>query len=333
MAKYVYPTNLKYLETKDAQLYLVNFENMSNTFSRGLASLHSLQRALTAAPDRRDLPNIEFEYTTEDYSEGSQPLWTYSKKDGDDSAWLMPDFGFWSWPEVKTGSYQKIRRRIAAVDDGATVDGTFHPGLDFSEKDRRLLWRGNVITSPEIRGKFMEATDGKNWADVKALDWGNKEDIQANLLPMEDHCKYMFVAHTEGRSFSGRGKYLQNCRSVFVAHKLEWREAHHGALESSGPNANYVEVERDFSDLENKMENLLAHPDQAKKIADNSVRTFRDRYLTPAAESCYWRRLIRGYGSVCDFEPRLYNDTEGRKWRGVPFESFVLTRSLEWKTG
>ncbi|KAI9874887.1 MAG: hypothetical protein M1830_009177 [Pleopsidium flavum] len=317
----------------NGELYLINFENMSNTFSRGLASLHSLNRALTAAPNRRDLPNIEFEFTTEDSGDGSQPLWAYSKKEEEHWAWLMPDFGYWSWPEVKAGSYRKVRHQIAAVDDGAIVDGKSHPGIGFYEKNRRLLWRGNVATSPEIRGDFMEATKGKKWADVKALDWGSKEDIEANLLPMGDHCRYMFLAHTEGRSFSGRGKYLQNCRSVFVAHKLQWKELHHGALESSGPNANYVEVERDFSDLEAKIEYLVAHPDEAKRIADNSVRTFRDRYLTPAAEPCYWRRLIKAYASVCDFEPRFYNDTEGRKWRGVPFESFVLTGTLEWETG
>ena len=303
---------------------------MSNTFSRALASLHSLHRALTAAPFRHTLPNIEFEFTTEDFSEGSQPIWAYSKRESDDHVWLMPDFGYWSWPEVKAGSYQKVRHQIAAVDEGTIVDGKTRPGFDFFDKDKRLIWRGNVNTAPEIRGEFMKVTQGKKWADVRALDWGSKEDIKANLLPMQDHCKYMFVAHTEGRSFSGRGKYLQNCRSVFVAHKLEWKEAHHGALESSGPNANYVEVERDFSDLEAKMEHLIAHPDEAKRIADSGVRTFRDRYLTPAAESCYWRDLIRAYGSVCAFEPRLHNDTEGKIFRGVPFESFVLTGTLEW---
>jgi hypothetical protein len=68
-------------------------------------------------------------------------------------------------------------------------------------ENRRLLWRGKVVTSPEVRGKFMEATEGKKWADVKALDWDSKEDIEASLLPMEDHCKYVFLAHTERRSF------------------------------------------------------------------------------------------------------------------------------------
>ncbi len=300
---------------------------MSNTFSRGLATLHSLNRALTSSPDRRNLPNIEFTYHTEDFAEGTQLLWTYSKREEDDWAWLMPDFGYWSWPEVKVGSYRNARERIVAVDEGSNIDGKTHSGLDFYKKHRRLLWRGNVITSAEIRGKLMDVSRGKEWADVKALDWGNEKDIEANLLPLEDHCRYMFVAHTEGRSFSGRGKYLQNCRSVLVAHKLEWKEAHHGALEPSGPSANYVEVERDFSDLEEKMEYLIANVEEAKRIADNSVRTFRDRYLTPAAEPCYWRRLIKAYGSVCDFEPRLHDDAQGKHMRGIPFETFVLTHA------
>lgn len=79
------------------------------------------------------------------------------------------------------------------------------------------------------------------------------------------------------------------------------------------------------------MEYLIAHPDEAKRIADNSVGTSRDRYLTPATEPCYWRRLVRAYASICNFKPRYYNDTEGRKWRGVPFEFFVLTHTLEWE--
>jgi hypothetical protein len=268
-------------------------------------------------------------FTTEDYAIGSEPVWVYSKKDGDDWAWLMPDFAYWSWPEVKVGSYEAIRRRIAHVDDGAVIHGNVVPGINFQDKDKRLVWRGNVDTAPEIRGALIEATKGKSWASVHALHWSDKSDIKNNLIPMEDHCRYMFLAHTEGRSFSGRGKYLQNCRSVLVAHKLVWREAHHGAMISSGPETNFVEVERDFSDLESKINHLLDHPEIAEQIAENSVKTFRDRYLTPAAEACYWRRLIRAYASVCDFEPTFYADSHGTTSRGVPYESFLLTGSVK----
>jgi hypothetical protein len=64
------------------------------------------------------------------------------------------------------------------------------------------------------------------------------------------------------------------------------------------------------------MTDLLAHPDKVKRIADNSVKTFRERYLTPAAEACYWRQLVRAYAEVA-FVPRR---DEGR---GVRWETFV----------
>ncbi|KAL1998383.1 hypothetical protein VTN02DRAFT_6297 [Thermoascus thermophilus] len=314
------------------ELYVLDYEPQPVTFSRAKATLSALHRALTAVPDRRDLPSIEFVFTTEDFAAGGdgedlRAIWSYTKRDGDDAVWLMPDFGYWSWPEVKVGPYRDVRRRIAAVDDGGvTPDGQRIPGMAFRDKKKQLLWRGSVATAPEIRGQLLRATQRKPWASVHALDWDSRDDIDHYLLPMEDHCRYMFLAHAEGRSFSGRGKYLLNCRSVVVSHRLVWREVHHAAMiPGPGPDANFVEVARDFSDLERKIEFLLDHPEVAERIANNAVATFRDRYLTPAAEACYWRHLIRRYADVCDFEPSLYADSKGqRKMRGVPFETWVL---------
>lgn len=87
-------------------------------------------------------------------------------------------------------------------------------------------------------------------------------------------------------------------------------------------------MERDFSDLNDAMEDLLQHPEKAKRIADNSVQVFRERYLTPAAEACYWRVLIKAWKEI-SFEPLLYNGVEvGEKHkrtqkRGVRYETFV----------
>ncbi|KAL1969247.1 hypothetical protein VTN77DRAFT_501 [Rasamsonia byssochlamydoides] len=310
------------------ELYIVSFGAMPYTFSRAKATLHSLHRALIAFPNRAELPSVEFIFTTEDFvsdepaEEASKgPIFAYSKRDGDHAVWLMPDFGYWSWPEVKVGPYRDVRRRIAAVDEE----------LAFQDKKRQLLWRGSLATAPELRSKLLAATRGKHWASVKAVDWDDDKNDKYNhnndLLPIEDHCRYMFLAHTEGRSFSGRGKYLHNCRSVVISHSLIWREAHHSALIPSGPEANYVEVSRDFADLEAKIEYLLDHPDVAERIANNSIKTFRDRYLTPAAEACYWRYLIRRYAEVCDFEPELYERDfweKEERLRGVPYESWLL---------
>jgi hypothetical protein len=79
------------------------------------------------------------------------------------------------------------------------------------------------------------------------------------------------------------------------------------------------------------MEWLLAHPEEAARIARNNVETFRDRYLTPAAEACYWRHMISAWASVA-FEPSFYDTDEAEiaKWRGTPYESFSLMRGLDW---
>jgi len=76
------------------------------------------------------------------------------------------------------------------------------------------------------------------------------------------------------------------------------------------------------------MDDLRAHPEKAKLIANNNVETFRERYLTPAAEACYWRELVRRWKEV-SFEPELYHGLgSGAKYkrtrkRGVRFETFV----------
>nr|BAV69316.1 putative glycosyltransferase [Penicillium brasilianum] len=312
------------------QLYIVEYAPMPVTASRARATLNSLHRALTATPDRHLLPSIEFIFTTEDFANdptGKGPVWAYSKRDADDSVWLMPDFGYWAWPEVQIGPYHEVRRRIAAIDDGEIAsDGTHIPGLQFQDKKKQLVWRGSLATNPAVRSKLLKSAQSRSWASVRVIDWDDENDIRFNLLPIEDHCRYMFLAHTEGRSFSGRGKYLLNCRSVVISHPLIWREAHHAALVSSGPEANYVEVEQDFADLPRKVDFLIDNPQVAERIAENAVRTFRDRYLTPAAESCYWRHLVRQYASVLDFEPVLFATGRDGKLtpRGTPFETWLL---------
>lgn len=133
-----------------------------------------------------------------------------------------------------------------------------------------------------------------------------------------------------GRSYSGSLKYRQACRSVIVIHELQWLQHYHYLLSASGPTQNYVQVKRDFSDLDSSIEYYLAHPDEAKQIADNSVRTFRERYLTPAAEACYWRQLIKGWRES-SFEPVLYaqlkksesSDETTKHVRGMRFETFM----------
>ncbi|PLB51292.1 DUF821 domain protein [Aspergillus steynii IBT 23096] len=245
------------------------------------------------------------------------PIWILARKPDEESVWLMPDFGFWSWNNGHTdrpiGPYNAVVDRVVRREKDE---------FPWDEKEAKLVWRGKLSFAAKMRRGLLEAARGKPWGDVKELDWGRKD----NFMTMEDHCRYRYIAHVEGRSYSASLKYRQACMSVVIAHKLQFIQHHHYLLVSSGPDQNFVEVERDFTDLSDKMQHLLDDPALSERIANNSVATFRDRYLTPAAETCYWRKLLDGWTSA---SPKISQDVQSSTIAddGLRFESFLLLDS------
>ena len=308
----------------EGQLYVIGGLGLHRPMTRGMASLHSINQALIAYPARRSLPNIEAVlYTDDDASiEGPGPLWTYTKNAAEpkfDEMWLAPDFGFYAWPEPKIGTYDEVRRKIADVEHG----------LPFEEKKRQLVWRGRW--GNQFRRDFLNVTEGKKWAAVRSVRWKSSKSLKKDLLSMPDHCKYQMVMHITGNTWSGQGKYMHNCESVWITNEGSrgWREIYDSALEASGPEQNYVSVKDDWSDLESTVRDLLDNPQKGKAIAQQSASVLRDRYLTPAAIACYWRKLIRAWGEV-SFEPEFYGK-DRESWRGVPFGSVALLGETEWE--
>ncbi|KAF2768113.1 hypothetical protein EJ03DRAFT_352380 [Teratosphaeria nubilosa] len=322
------------------QLYIIEAHGVwdHNHRPRALATMHALNRAITASSEK--LPDIEFSFSTHDSAlldlRANWTTWSYSRLSNDEinqeSLWLMPDFGNWGWPDVGLRSYTELQTALDTDE------------FEFREKIPQLVWRGSTaVGSKDVRAGLIEHTNDQKWSDVQTLDWSNKTDIDSKLLAMEDHCDYMFTAQTEGNTYSGRLKYLLNCNSVLIAHELNWVEHFHHLLKSSGPKQNYVKVKRDFSDLSKKMKGLLDPVNIAasEAIATNARRIFREQYLTPAAEACYWRALIRGWSSVQGFEVQAYepdalhDDWQGgrrstKRVRGTPFESYAIMEEVDW---
>ncbi|KAI1085069.1 glycosyl transferase family 90-domain-containing protein [Whalleya microplaca] len=95
--------------------------------------------------------------------------------------------------------------------------------------------------------------------------------------------------------------------------------------------ANIVFVAPDWSDLESTVAWLEAHPDVAEGIARRQRALFEGGgYLSPAAEMCYWRALIRGWASVARTGEDGEGEGEGQGWEDleegeVPWEEFSLT--------
>lgn len=323
----------------DNQLYVIDAHNVfdHNHRPRALATLHSLHRAVMAHPG--PLPNVEFTMTDHDaplidQDDLNHTTWGYARLARQENLWLMPDFGYWGWPNVGLRSYAELQQNLVIDEE------------DFHDKIPQIVWRGAIagLGSSDVRSGLLSAGENQPWSDVQTLDWSNKTNIATRLLGMEDHCSYQFLAQTEGNTYSGRLKFLLNCHSVLLSHQLRWIEHFHHLLRPSGPAQNYVLTKRDFSDLPKKMRSLLKPSNflSTRKIADNARATFRERYLTPAAEACYWRSLIRAWAGVQTFEVQGWKEkmvedpTTGRMkvkrtMRGAPFEAYAIMEEVEWE--
>lgn len=289
-----------------------------------MATLQQIHRAVITSPEL--LPNIEFLFTVRDQTLFDIPIWSYCKKEQHRNTWIIPDHGFWAWPGPKVGSYGEFRtaaRRSDFMNQGSL-------STSWDQKIGKLVWRGALLNLT-TRYNLLATAQGHAWADVEVTNWSNRTNLSSTRLEMGAHCRYKYVAHTEGITYSGRLKYLQNCRSVVILPRMKWPEFHDHLMIDNGPDQNVVRVKEDWSDLPAKVSWLQSHDGEAERIAHNGLQMFGNRYLSPAAETCYLRSVIRGWASV-SFEANIY-ETNGSavKLRGPPFESYALERELDWE--
>lgn len=262
------------------EVYLKTYRQ--SDFTRSQAALHLLHLAVVTSRER--LPNVEFCVNLVDW--GSRGKFGLDRAPDLEDVWLMPDYGWFAWPE-HVGAYKDYRRRAAKVEKDVGWDG----------KQNKLFWRGSMKVGTADRESMKQMSDGHDWSDVKEVNWGGGA---SNAVTMEDHCRWKFHGFPEGNTYSGRLRYLQNCRVVIVTHPPRWIQhwTHLYNADPKSPDQNIVFVDpppadastvlvhdehgREFRDatwynLPNTMDWLLQDDDRAKLIANNQWDFFRER--------------------------------------------------------
>jgi hypothetical protein len=305
----IHNNELRILESKHA------VDPMGSSPDRALGVLHLFQRALDASMAAGEqLPTVELALNFEDASETPEtPGDTHTflaaartiGKESHERIWLMPNFDFWYYKP--TGSFSDAKRDAMQHDD------------HFRSKIDKIVWRGNPSFNAEIRGGLIEKTANKSWADVASVQ------SSEHWMKVDEFCEYAMTVYTEGVTYSGRLKFLMNCDSLLFAHEAAYQTHYSHLLKRDGPQQNYVAVKRDWSDLEEKVNHYYNEADEAAKIITNSLQTFRSRYTTRAATSCYIRKLIRRYSEVSEV-PEVHvpmKDHNGVRLRGYSYEKFM----------
>jgi hypothetical protein len=283
------------------------------------------------------------------YSRHADPELAYDAHSPDKRIFLMPHFSFYAWPIPPIKGIQPASKLINAVESEFLP-----PQGKWTDKDPRAVWRGtthfNSIYAPRLRGDLIQKTRGKAWADVVPLL--RDQNATHEPLDIQDFCRYKYVIHTEGVTYSGRFHFHQMCKSVVISAPLYWPQ-HTSHLvkpvfpagfgleaepwESAAmirrpwPDAydpeegNMVFVGKDWNELEAVIEWLEAHPKVAEGIASRQRELFvGGGYFSPAAEACYWRALVRGWASVADPSGEGWEELEG-----VPVEYWGLDGNFQ----
>ena len=154
----------------------------------------------------------------------------------------------------------------------------------FESKEDKAIFRGEVRVK-ERRIEFMKRYFGNPRVEAGDVTpdairprYGLPEEWRCEQISLFDHLKYKFILALEGNDVASNLKWVMSSRSLAVMPRptcetwfMEGRLV---------PNVHYVEINPDYSDLEERMQYYIDHPAEANEIIRNAhayIDQFRDK--------------------------------------------------------
>lgn len=147
--------------------------------------------------------------------------------------------------------------------------------LDFKDKKDMAIFRGGIKTNAN-RQLFMNKHFDNPRINAGATD-NLRPEWKKELLTLPAHLAYKFILSLEGNDVASNLKWIMSSHSVAIMPRPRYETWFmEGTLK---PDYHYIEVKPDFSDLDEKMDYYIQHPDEAQAIvrqANEYVAQFRD---------------------------------------------------------
>ena len=152
------------------------------------------------------------------------------------------------------------------------------------EKSDMAIFRGDVGNPKDGNVKpnrvaFMNRWFGHPMVDAASIDSieGHPE-WQHEKMTISEHLDYKFMMSLEGNDVASNLKWVMSSNSIAVSPRLTCETWFmEGTLI---PNYHYIEVKEDFSDLEERLQYYINHPDEAEAIIQHAheyVAQFKDQ--------------------------------------------------------
>lgn len=136
--------------------------------------------------------------------------------------------------------------------------------LTLESKFNAAVWRGAAYQAH--RKEFLTATENSkfgNFSDTSDItkNGGRKS---TNFLSVRDQLKYKFIVSLEGNDVASNLKWIMASNSVAVMPKPKMETWF--SERTLVANQHYVEISDDYSDIDEKIEYFLGHPNELKEI-------------------------------------------------------------------
>lgn len=148
----------------------------------------------------------------------------------------------------------------------------------FEKKQNKAIFRGKIRKS-RLRTKFLEKFFGHPMIDcgIVGKNEGFPEEWMTEKKTIREHLSYKFIIALEGNDVASNLKWVMSSNSLAVMTRPTCETWFMEGKLVAG--VHYVEVKEDFSDLEEKMNYYINHPEEAQKIIENAhnyIEQFKD---------------------------------------------------------
>ncbi len=151
------------------------------------------------------------------------------------------------------------------------------------DKKNVAVFRGDIGSAKTGDHKYNRSVFMNRWYGHPMVDAASTDCVeghpewQRQKMTIGEHLDYKFVMSLEGNDVASNLKWVMSSNSIAVTPRLTCETWFmEGTLI---PNYHYIEVKDDFSDLEERLNYFIQHPDEAEAIlrhAHEYVDQFRD---------------------------------------------------------
>lgn len=142
--------------------------------------------------------------------------------------------------------------------------------LEFTRKKDKVLFRGKIFEK-QNRIDFFYAYFNHPMCDLGMIDKNFNEvpsSWKVSKMTIQEHLQYKFILALEGIDVASNLKWIMSSNSIAVMPKPTCETWFMEA--NLKPNHHYIEIQPDFSDLPEKIDYYLRHPELCKEIIKNA---------------------------------------------------------------